>query len=70
LLAAAIDAVVVRRATRPGRAAFHERIGILWRGQAPLDLPGRRQAKLVPLPVAVGDERPDAVRMSGAQHSE
>jgi DNA invertase Pin-like site-specific DNA recombinase len=62
-LAAAIDAVVVSRATRPGRAAFHERIGILWRGQAPVDLPGRRHAKLVPLPVPTADERPDVIRV-------
>jgi DNA invertase Pin-like site-specific DNA recombinase len=67
-LAAAIDAVIVSRATRPGRAAFHERIGILWRGQAPTDLPGRRHAKLVPLPVPAGDERPDAVGMPSTHH--
>jgi site-specific DNA recombinase len=60
VLAAGIDAVVVRRATRPGRAAFAQRIGILWRGQAPPDLPGRRQAKLRPLPVPLMHDRANA----------
>jgi DNA invertase Pin-like site-specific DNA recombinase len=71
-LAGAIDVVVVRRATQRGKAAFNDRIGILWRGQAPIDLPGRRHPNLVPLPVPVSamDERPDAVWVTGTQDSQ
>ena len=64
LLAAAIDAVVVRRATVRGKAAFSDRIGILWRGDAPTDLPGRRVKQLRPL--AVPDDRPDPVGVASA----
>jgi DNA invertase Pin-like site-specific DNA recombinase len=68
LLAGAIDAVVVRRANRPGRGAFANRLGILWRGQAPTDLPGRRHAKLVPLNVPAPDEGPNAIGMASTQN--
>ena len=64
LLAAAIDAVVVRRATVRGRAAFADRIGILWRGEAPADLPGRRVKHLRPL--LVPDDRPHPVGLASA----
>jgi hypothetical protein len=64
LLAAALDAVVVRRASVRGRAAFADRIGILWRGQAPSELPGRRVKQLRPLPVP--NDRPDPVGMASA----
>jgi len=42
ILAAAVDAVFVRRASRPGRGTpVGERVQIVWRGDGPLDLPGR-----------------------------
>jgi DNA invertase Pin-like site-specific DNA recombinase len=50
LLAAVIDAVFVRQATSRGRAAFADRIEILWYGQAPSELPGRRLSQLRPYP--------------------
>jgi len=62
LLAAAIDAVVVRRAAVRGRAAFADRIGILWRGDGPADLPGRRIKQLRPL--LVPHDRPDPVGLA------
>jgi DNA invertase Pin-like site-specific DNA recombinase len=68
LLTAAIDAIVVRRATQRGKAAFDDRIGILWRGQAPAYLPGRRHAKLVPLPIPAPNERPDTIGMPRTHH--
>jgi DNA invertase Pin-like site-specific DNA recombinase len=65
-LSAAIDAVVVRRATKPGRAGFTDRIGILWRGQAPTELPGRRHPNLLPLPIP--HQRPHQIRMPSTHH--
>jgi hypothetical protein len=50
LLAAVIDAVFVRQATNRGQAAFADRIEILWYGQAPDELPGRRLSQLRPYP--------------------
>jgi DNA invertase Pin-like site-specific DNA recombinase len=66
LLAGAIDAIVVRRANRPGSSPIADRIGVLWRGQAPSDLPGRRLAKLRPLPVP--NDRPNQVGIPSTQH--
>jgi site-specific DNA recombinase len=41
-LSAAIDAVAVRRADLPGKgSSVPARVHIFWRGQAPVDLPGR-----------------------------
>jgi site-specific DNA recombinase len=41
-LAAAIDAVAVRRADLPGKgSSVAARVHVFWRGQAPVDLPGR-----------------------------
>jgi site-specific DNA recombinase len=62
LLAAAVDAVVVRRASVRGNAAFADRIGILWRGDAPTDLPGRRLKQLRPL--TLPHDRPDPVGLA------
>jgi site-specific DNA recombinase len=59
LLAAVIDAVFVRQATSRGRAAFTDRIEILWYGQAPDELPGRRLSELRPYPF------PESVAGSG-----
>ena len=42
LLSAAIDAVAVRRADLPGKgSSVPGRVHVFWRGQAPVDLPGR-----------------------------
>jgi site-specific DNA recombinase len=66
LLAAAVDAVVVRAVRGTGRAVpLAERIRVLWRGQAPGDLP--RRGRRVPLePFPWPDERPTDVRMPAA----
>lgn len=65
LLASAIDAVVARRAGRPGKGSPADwRLVILWRGQAPRDLPGRRNPVMRPLIVA--EETPDQVGSAGA----
>jgi site-specific DNA recombinase len=42
ILAAAIDAVAVRRAELPGKgSSVADRVHVFWRGLAPVDLPGR-----------------------------
>jgi site-specific DNA recombinase len=63
LLAAAVDAVVVRAVRGTGRAVpLAERVLVLWRGQAPGDLP--RRGRRVPLePFPWPDERPTDVGM-------
>jgi site-specific DNA recombinase len=49
-LAAAIDAVAVRRADLPGKgSSVPDRVHVFWRGQAPVDLPGRGSPALCSL---------------------
>lgn len=69
LLSAAIDAVFLRPARGAGRVVpIEERALILWRGQAPDDLP--RRGHRVPLaPFAWPDESPADVRMPVAQNA-
>jgi len=59
ILGAAIDAVAVKRAHLPGRAPVGGRVHIFWRGQAPVDLPGRGSTALRPL-----DWKPDKARVT------
>ena len=64
LLAAAVDAIVVCSVRGSGRAVpLQERTLVLWRGQAPGDLP--RRGRRVPLePFPWPNERPADVRMA------
>jgi DNA invertase Pin-like site-specific DNA recombinase len=66
LLAASIDAVVIRAVRGSGRTVqLDERALVLWRGQAPDDFPGRgRRVPLQPFPWP--NERPADVRVAGA----
>jgi hypothetical protein len=60
ILAAAIDAVAVRRSDLPGKAStVADRMRIYWRGEAPDDLPGRGASHLRPLSASYA---PDEVR--------
>lgn len=61
LLAAGLDAVVVFR----GRESVEERVEVLYRGEAPADLPSR--GRRVPLR---GFERPVGSRIAGPEHVE
>jgi DNA invertase Pin-like site-specific DNA recombinase len=64
IIAAAIDTVAVAQAGEPGQGTrVGERVRILWRGEAPDDLPGRSHRTLRPLPV---DGTPDDVRLTAA----
>jgi len=63
ILAAAIDAVVVRRAHLPGRSPVGDRVRIFWRGEAPADLPGRGSGALRPL-----EWKPAKVRVARPHH--
>jgi hypothetical protein len=69
LLSAAIDAVFLRPARGAGRVVrIEERALILWRGQAPDDLP--RRGRRVPLaPFSWPDESPADVRVPVAQNA-
>jgi DNA invertase Pin-like site-specific DNA recombinase len=49
ILSAGIDTVAVKRAHLPGRSPVGDRVRIFWRGQAPVELPGRRSRELMPL---------------------
>jgi DNA invertase Pin-like site-specific DNA recombinase len=51
ILAAAIDAICIRRATSAGKAPYEQRIRIYWHGDAPHPLPGRQHNQLTPLDV-------------------
>jgi len=64
LLAASIDAVIIRAVRGTGRAVpLDERVFVLWRGQAPGDFPGRgRRVALEPFPWP--NERPADVRVA------
>jgi hypothetical protein len=64
LLAAAIDAVVVKPVRGSGRAVpVSERAVVLWRGTAPADLP-RRGLRVPLVPFNWPDERPDDLGMA------
>jgi DNA invertase Pin-like site-specific DNA recombinase len=53
MIAAAIDAVAVRRADLPGQGSdVPSRLHVYWRGEAPTDLPGPGNSILRPLAVA------------------
>jgi site-specific DNA recombinase len=65
LLGAAIDAVFVRQANVRGKAAYDDRLHVLWRGEAPVDLPGRRHMQLRPF--VFPNERPEVVGVADAQ---
>jgi len=66
LLAAALDAIMVRAVRGSGRAVpLSERVLVLWRGEAPSDFP--RRGRRVPLePFPWPNERPTDVRMPTA----
>jgi site-specific DNA recombinase len=58
ILPAAIDAVAVRRADLPGKgSSVAGRVRIYWRGEAPLDLPGRSSGGIRPLATDYGPEK-------------
>jgi hypothetical protein len=59
ILTAGIDAVAVRRAHLPGRAPVADRVYIYWRGEGPVDLPGRGSRTLRPL-----EWKPEKLRVS------
>jgi site-specific DNA recombinase len=60
ILAAAIDAIAVRRADLPGKgSSVPGRMRIFWRGEAPVDLPGRGSSGIRPL---AADYAPDEIR--------
>jgi site-specific DNA recombinase len=60
ILAAAIDAVAVRRADLPGQgSSVPGRMRIFWRGEAPADLPGRGSSGIRPLDA---NYAPDEIR--------
>jgi DNA invertase Pin-like site-specific DNA recombinase len=65
ILIAAIDLVVVRRAELPGKgSSVPGRTRILWRGEGPVDLPGRGASSLRSL-----ENGPDELRLAGAHQT-